>query len=146
MDQKQEKNEKKKSDQSKSNQIKSNFISPLKAMGQNDLDPSDSIDDSSSTGTGSVYDSSHSPASGDVESDRGNDIRNTIIKDEETAVRKARCLVGFAMIACAVAVSVSVYFFAKKGDRGSFELEVSFREYNHYSRTKEHTISTNFLL
>ncbi len=104
--------------------------------------PSDIID----------FPSSSSVSSADVESGSGSvqtkekKIRDTIIKNEEKAVINARRLVGFATIVCAIAVSVSVYFFAKKGDQGRFELEVSFREYNHYSRTKEHSISTNFLL
>jgi hypothetical protein len=48
-----------------------------------------------------------------------------IIKEEERNVQGARILVGIAFLACAVAVSVAVYFFAKKSDTRSFEVQVS---------------------
>jgi hypothetical protein len=82
------------------------------------------------------FPSSVSVISGDVESGTGGDIRDTIIKQEEKAVRKARCLVGFAVIVCAITVSVSVYVFAKNGDKESFELEVSFESPEAKSPTK----------
>jgi hypothetical protein len=53
------------------------------------------------------------------------DIRNRIIKEEERNVRGARILVGIAFLACAVSVSVAVYFFAKESDTRSFEVQVS---------------------
>jgi hypothetical protein len=82
------------------------------------------------------FPSSVSVTSGDVESGTGSDIRDTIIMHEEKAVRIARCLVAFAVIACAIAASVSVYIFAKNGDRESFELEVSFESPEAKSPTK----------
>ena len=53
------------------------------------------------------------------------EIKNRVIKEEETDVRRARILVGTAFLACAVAVSVAVYLFAKKSNQESFEIEVS---------------------
>jgi hypothetical protein len=105
--------------------------------------PSDTID----------FPSSSSVSSGDVESGTGSvqtkekKIRDTIIKNEEKAVINARRLVGFATIVCAIAVSVSVYFFAKKGDKKNFELEVSFRREStcRERRHQVHCVSTNAL-
>jgi hydroxylamine reductase (hybrid-cluster protein) len=53
------------------------------------------------------------------------EIKNRVIKEEETDVRRARILVGTAFLACAVAVSVAVNLFAKKSNQQSFEIEVS---------------------
>jgi hypothetical protein len=53
------------------------------------------------------------------------DLRDRIIKEEERNVRGARILVGVAFLTCAVAVTIAVYFFAKKSDTRSFEVQVS---------------------
>jgi hypothetical protein len=53
------------------------------------------------------------------------ELKNRIIKEEETHVRRARILVGTVFIACAVAVSTAVYLFAKQSNQQSFEIEVS---------------------
>jgi hypothetical protein len=121
-------------------------VSPLlfanKAMAETaidtsyDEDKSFSNDDLGSSDNINFASPSASVTSGDFESGTGGDIRDTIIKYEEKAVRKARCLVGFAVIACAISVSVSVYIFAKNGDKESFELEVSFESQEAKSPTK----------
>ena len=119
------------------------------------IDISNYDSDKSSTGHGSS-DNTDNPSSssftgGDAESGTGGsvqtkDLRDTIIKNEEKSVRKARCLVGFAVIACAIAVSVLVYVFAKKGDLKSFELQVSFRrEYTCREPHHVNCVSTNAL-
>lgn len=53
------------------------------------------------------------------------ELRETLIKSEEKAVRAARIFVIITVIAMTVAVSVSVYFFASGGDQYSFEIAVS---------------------
>ena len=52
------------------------------------------------------------------------EMRDKIIKKEEKAVRRARIMVVGAFIACATAVSVTVYTFASRADFRNFELEV----------------------
>jgi hypothetical protein len=52
------------------------------------------------------------------------EMKDRIIKKEEKAVRNSRWLAITAIIACAVAVSTAIYFFAKKNDHDTFELEV----------------------
>jgi hypothetical protein len=54
-------------------------------------------------------------------------MRDKIIADEEKAVKKARTLIVVALCACIIAVSSAIYVFAAKGDKFSFELEVSNR-------------------
>jgi hypothetical protein len=119
---------------------------------QTPIDISYYDEDKSSSGHGSSdhtnFHSSSSVAACDVESGNGSvqtkDLRDTIIKNEEKSVKKARRLVGFAVIACAITVSVSVYFFAKKGDQKSFELQVSFRrKYACREPHQVHCVSTN---
>jgi hypothetical protein len=104
------------------------------------IDISNYDSDKSSTGHGSsdntdLPSSSSVTTAGDVESGTGSvqtkDLRDTIIKKEEKSVRKARRLVGVAVITCAIAVSVLVYMFAKKGDQKAFEIQVSFRGGKH---------------
>lgn len=51
-------------------------------------------------------------------------IRESIIKQEEGAVRRARMTVIATTIALTIAVSVSVYYFAAKSDQTSFEIAV----------------------
>jgi len=51
-------------------------------------------------------------------------LRNSIIKKEERAVRRARLLVFFAIILAAVCVSFAVYVFSSRGDYNSFVIEV----------------------
>ena len=53
------------------------------------------------------------------------EMREKIIHKEEKQVKKARICVGLAILLCAVAVSVSIYFFALNADKSTFELEVS---------------------
>jgi hypothetical protein len=52
------------------------------------------------------------------------ELRETVIKTEESAVNKSRILVGSAILLCAIAVTVAVYLIAKGSDQDSFELEV----------------------
>ncbi len=87
-----------------------------------DVDHNDNRDASSTT-------------SGDAESGTGGsrsarsedtgDIQEALIKSEEKAVRKAKCLVGFSVLLCAIAVLLSVFFLTAQSDRRSFELAVS---------------------
>jgi hypothetical protein len=81
----------------------------------------DDLSISSSSGNGtSVSKSGH-----DAKQDQAEKaLRDKIINNEEKAVRKARIIVIGAFIACATAVSVSVYKFASKADFRSFELDV----------------------
>jgi hypothetical protein len=111
------------------------MLSVNKTRVQTRTDTSHYDEDKSFTGRGSSGDNidsspGSSVTSGDVESGTGTvrtkDIRDTIIKKEEKAVINARRLVGFAVITCAVAVSVSLYVFTKRSDKKSFELQVSY--------------------
>jgi hypothetical protein len=129
------------------------MLSANEAIVQTPIDISHYDEDKSSTGHGSCNDNiDSSPASsvtsGDVESRTGivptKDIRDTIIKKEEKAVITARRLVAFAVITCAVAVSVSVYLFTKRSDKKSFELQVSYwREPMCREPHQVHHVSTN---
>ena len=76
--------------------------------------------------------SSHgmSTTNGDLEggepaNDGAKEMRDTVIKKEEKAVNRSRALVGVAVSLCAIAVTVAVYIISKRGDRNSFEIEVS---------------------
>ena len=62
--------------------------------------------------------------SGSRRSDDSRNVREGIIKEEERAVRRAKFFVGFAVMACAVAVFLAVFFLNKKSDLQSFEIEV----------------------
>jgi hypothetical protein len=53
------------------------------------------------------------------------ELKNSVIKQEEKHVRRARILVGVAFLACSVAVSTAVYFFTERSDERTFETEVS---------------------
>lgn len=63
----------------------------------------------------------------DAHNDGARELRETVIKKEESAVKRSRTYVGLAIAICAIAVSVAVYILAKKSDQHSFELEVSQR-------------------
>ena len=52
-------------------------------------------------------------------------IRDAFIRKEERNVLRAKVLVLGAIMACAAAVTGSVYIFAKQNDEHSFEVEVS---------------------
>jgi hypothetical protein len=69
---------------------------------------------------------SHTNREGDVECghDGAKELRETVIKTEESAVNKSRILVGSAILSCAIAVTVAVYLIAKRSDHVRFELEV----------------------
>jgi hypothetical protein len=67
------------------------------------------------TGTGHTMTSS---------SDNGDSKRIKFIQVEELNVRRARLLVGVVFVLCAVAVSIAVFFFAKRSDERAFEVEV----------------------
>jgi hypothetical protein len=54
-----------------------------------------------------------------------NKMKDSIIRTEEKAVRKARLWVIVAIITSAVAVSTAIYVFASQSDQTTFELEVS---------------------
>jgi hypothetical protein len=56
------------------------------------------------------------------DADKG--VRNKMIKNEETNVRKARFIVIAAGIACAVAVGAAINIFAKQSEQNTFEIEV----------------------
>jgi len=59
-------------------------------------------------------------------SDAAKELRDTVIQDEERAVRRARVLVGISVAIIGIAVTVAVYFLARaKSDRVMFELDVS---------------------
>jgi hypothetical protein len=52
------------------------------------------------------------------------DINTEFIQVEELAVRRARRFVGVGFVFIAVAVSIAVFYFAKKSDDLAFEVEV----------------------
>ena len=56
-------------------------------------------------------------------SEEAREMRDTVIKKEEKAVRRSRTLVGIAVALCAVAVTVAVFFISKASDQNSFEIE-----------------------
>ncbi|CAB9524999.1 Receptor-type guanylate cyclase gcy [Seminavis robusta] len=56
-------------------------------------------------------------------SDGAKELRDTVIKNEERAVKRSRCLVGTGIAICALAISIAVYLIAKRSDQSSFELE-----------------------
>jgi hypothetical protein len=86
-----------------------------------DDDPDRSISSSSFTGeSGSRSGHDNNAAQDDAEKE----MKDKIIKKEETAVRRARMIVIGGFIACATAVSVAVYKFASKADFQSFEQQV----------------------
>ena len=59
-------------------------------------------------------------------SDAAKELRDTVIRDEERAVRKVRALVGACVAACGIAVTVAVYFLGKaRSDKVMFEQDVS---------------------
>lgn len=58
--------------------------------------------------------------------DAAKELRDTVIRDEERAVRKVRYLVGTCVALCGIAVTVAVYFLGKaRSDQVMFELDVS---------------------
>jgi hypothetical protein len=57
-------------------------------------------------------------------SDNGDINRVKFIQIEELNVRRARRLVGVVFVLCAIAVSIAVFFFAKRSDERAFEVEV----------------------
>jgi hypothetical protein len=61
------------------------------------------------------------------------DINKAFIKVEELNVRIARRFVGVGFVLCAVAVSIVVFYFAKKSDDLVFEDEVREKLYNNFS-------------
>jgi hypothetical protein len=67
------------------------------------------------TGTGHIMTNSF---------DNGDSNRVKFIQVEELNVRRARRLVGVVFVLCAVAVSIAVFFFAKRSDERAFEVEV----------------------
>lgn len=88
-------------------------------------------EEESKSGPGSSSGNGESSFSGtntmfDKEANSGDDakeLRDSIIKDEELAVRKSRLMVGVAVTFCSIAVTVAVYFLTKRSDQTSFELE-----------------------
>ena len=52
-------------------------------------------------------------------------MRDAFIRKEERNVLMAKITVAGAIMVCAVAVTASVYIFAKENDQNSFEVEVS---------------------
>jgi hypothetical protein len=83
--------------------------------------PARSISDASDTGaSGSKSGHDHNETQDEAEKE----MRDKIIKKEEKAVRRARMIVVGAFVACATAVSVTVYKFASRADFRNFELEV----------------------
>jgi len=64
--------------------------------------------------------------SGDSSNSEGEKfIRESIVKQEERAVQKARLLVAITVIALTVSVSTAVFYFASQSDQATFELAVS---------------------
>ena len=58
--------------------------------------------------------------------DAAKELRDTVIRDEERAVRKVRILVGACVAACGIAITVAVYLLGKaKSDQVVFEQDVS---------------------
>lgn len=56
-------------------------------------------------------------------SEEAREMRDTVIKKEEKAVRRSRALVGTAVALCAIAVTVAVFIISKASDQNSFEIE-----------------------
>jgi hypothetical protein len=81
-----------------------------------------SLSDSTFTGGASASKSGHDHD--ETQNKVEKEMRDKIIKKEEKAVRRARIMVVGAFIACATAVSVTVYTFASRADFRNFELEV----------------------
>lgn len=81
-----------------------------------------SRNDSSTTTSGTGFGGS---STGKSNSSSRDNIANQHFEEENKRVRFAKCLVGVAFIACAVAMIVAVYMIAKSSDQKSFEIEVS---------------------
>ena len=91
----------------------------LDNLNEEDDDEDELLTSSHSTGTGFL----------DLENDKNaseeaREMRDTVIKKEEKAVKRSRVLVGAAVALCAIAVSIAVYFISKANDQNSFEIEV----------------------
>lgn len=65
----------------------------------------------------------------DEEALNENGQRDVFIEKEEMNVRRAKYTVITALVACAAAVGISVYFFAKQNDEHNFDIEVRISEY-----------------
>jgi hypothetical protein len=80
---------------------------------------------STSHGGESRHTTSHD---GDIEhgyNDGGaKELRETVIKTEESHVNKSRILVGSAILLCAIAVTLTVYMISKRSEQHTFEAEV----------------------
>ena len=61
---------------------------------------------------------------GDEEQQSEQEMRDAFIRKEERNVLKAKVVVAGAVMACAAAVTGSVYIFAKQNDEQSFKVEV----------------------
>ena len=74
-------------------------------------------------------DTDHDPSGASNSSsatDAAKELRDTVIRDEERAVRKVRILVGACVAACGIAITVAVYLLGKaKSDQVVFEQDVS---------------------
>jgi hypothetical protein len=95
------------------------------------------IDDSSSSSSNDDDNESRSKSTSPNSSshnDNGNknpdrDISKAFIEREERHVRRVRYTLAAAILMCASVVSGTVYMFAHKEERGSFEREVSYFTY-----------------
>jgi hypothetical protein len=77
---------------------------------------------SQESGTGEGTETGHSTMTSSL---NNGDIKKVkFIQVEELNVRRARRLVSVVFVLCAVAVSIAVFFFAKRSDERAFEVEV----------------------
>ena len=105
----------------------------LQSISSNDLVSRDEGKDGSvsadpaSLGTDEVESSTaNSTKGGSSTQEYAGELNRNILREEEKNVRRARILVGVAFLACAAAITCTVYFLTKQSDQSAFEAEVSF--------------------
>jgi hypothetical protein len=99
--------------------VHGNGVDLSESIVSNDGDEDSRIqEDKSGSGTSTSY-------GRELSSTDTDDRRMEIIEQEEKRVRKARYVLTAATIICAVAVTIAVYFSAKKSEYQSFLNEVS---------------------
>lgn len=90
-----------------------NFADELYASSNHDLDESyKSFADTSQGQKSDTQDGTNNTASSST-SDAAKELRDTVIRDEERAVRKVRILVGTCVALVGLAVTIAVYFLSK---------------------------------
>ena len=83
-----------------------------------DEEESDNISEASTSHRTDTIENERSRSEGEAFEDK------IISKKEQRAVSSARRFVVLVFICCAVAVSISVYFFTANSDQSNFEIEV----------------------